>query len=73
MAVFTLAIAEQHLSGWLAADSAVAKGQAYQIGGRALTRADAAEIRRNITFWQGWVNKLNRSGIRTRGAVGPHE
>ncbi len=34
MAGLTLAQAEQHLSEWLSADSAVAKGQAYSLGGR---------------------------------------
>ena len=38
MAGLTLAQAEQHLNEWLSADSAVAKGQAYSLGGRTLTR-----------------------------------
>lgn len=65
----TLAQAEQHLNEWLSADSAVAKGQAYSLGGRTLTRADAAEIRENIRYWQGWVDKLSRGAIRVRGGV----
>jgi len=73
MAAITLQQAQQHLDEWLTADSAVAKGQAYQIGGRTLTRADAEEIRENLRFWMGLVNLLSRGGIRTRGAVVPHE
>jgi len=69
----TLAQAEQHLSEWLAADTAVAKGQGYSIGGRSLTRTNANEIRENIKFWRGEVTRLERQsqtgGIRHRGGV----
>ncbi len=73
MAGLTLAQAEQHLNEWLAADSAVAKGQAYSLGGRTFTRADAREIRENIRYWQQMVKQLERGGVGTRGAVIPHE
>ncbi len=73
MGGLTLAQAEQHLSEWLTADTAVAKGQAYSIGGRTLTRANANEIRENIKFWQSMVDKQERQsqtgGIRHRGGV----
>lgn len=71
MAGITLAQAELHLSSWLAADTAVAQGQAYTINGRSLTRADAAEIRENIEYWNNMVQRLNRSngGIRVRGGT----
>jgi hypothetical protein len=73
MAGLTLAQAEQHLNEWLTADSAVAKGQAYSLGGRTFTRADAREIRENLRYWQHMVKQLARGGVRTRGAVVPHE
>jgi hypothetical protein len=73
MAGLTLAQAEQHLSEWLSADSAVAKGQAYSLGGRTFTRADAREIRENLRYWQQMVKQLDRGGVRARGAVVPHE
>jgi hypothetical protein len=72
MAGLTLAQAEQHLNEWLTADSAVAKGQAYSLGGRTFTRADAREIRENIRYWQQMVKQLASGGVRTRGAVVPH-
>jgi hypothetical protein len=72
MAGLTLSQAEQHLNEWLSADSAVAKGQAYSLGGRTFTRADAREIRENIRYWQQLVKQLSRGGVRTRGAVVPH-
>jgi hypothetical protein len=73
MAGLTPAQAEQHLSEWLSADSAVAKGQAYSLGGRTFTRADAREIRENIRYWQHMVKQLASCGVRARGAVVPHE
>lgn len=70
MAGITLAQAEAQLASWLAADTAVSQGQAYTIGTRALTRANAAEIRENIQFWDSKTKELARSsggGIRVRG------
>lgn len=69
MAGITLAQSETHLTEWLNADVAVASGQAYSIAGRALTRANAAEIRNNITYWDSMVKRLTRGGIRVRGAT----
>ena len=59
MAGITLAQAETNLAAWLAASEAVAASQSYSIEGRSLTRANAAEIREQIDFWQGWVKKLS--------------
>ncbi len=73
MSGLTLAQAEQHLNEWLSADSAVAKGQAYSLGGRTFTRTDAKEVRENLRFWQQMVKQLERGGMRTRGVVVPHE
>lgn len=69
MAGITLVQAEAKLAEWLAADTAVASGQSYTIGGRQLSRAQAAEIRNNITFWDEKVQKLNRGGIRIIGGT----
>ena len=69
MTGITSAQAETQLALWLAADTAVASGQAYTIGGRSLTRANAREIRENITFWDRKVQRLTRGGIRVRGAT----
>jgi len=69
MAGITLAQAEAQLAIWLAADTAVATGQSYSVSGRALTRADAREIRENIKFWDGQVKRLSRGGIRMRGVT----
>ncbi len=64
----TLAQAQAKLKLWMAADDAVASGQSYMVGGRMLTRAQSMEIRKNITFWNGQVDKLSRGGIKIIGA-----
>jgi len=69
MAGITLAQAEAKLTTWLAADDAVANSQEYYIGSRRMRKADAAEIRANIDYWEEKVNKLSRGGIRITGAT----
>lgn len=56
--------AKIHLEAWKAADLAVANGKSYRIGSKQLQRADVAEIRGQINYWQKKVNKL--SGNRQR-------
>lgn len=68
MAGITLEIAQARLTMWLAAEEAVAvRGQRYEVGDRSLTRADLAEIRKSISYWQEQVDKLNASTTRRRG------
>ena len=66
MAGITLTQAETQLALWLEADAAVATGQAYTIGGRSLTRANAREIRENITYWDKKVQRLTQGGLRMK-------
>jgi hypothetical protein len=67
MAGITLAQATAKLAEWMAADTAVASGQAYTIGGRSMTRANSKEIRENIEYWDAKVQKLSRGGIMVKG------
>lgn len=69
MAGITLAQAEEQLSTWMAANLAVASGQSYTIGNRSLTRANAAEIREQIVFWDNQIKRLSRGGIRIYGGT----
>ncbi|MFH2074948.1 MAG: DUF6148 family protein [Pseudomonadota bacterium] len=69
MAGITLAQAQAQLTAWLAASTAVASGQAYSIAGRSLTRANAAEIRNQIEFWDGKVKTLTRGGRAVKGVT----
>lgn len=70
MAGITIAQAQAHLDAWLAADLAVASGQSYTIGSRTLHRADSAEIKANIGYWERRVQTLSRGGgMRVRYGV----
>ncbi len=69
MAGITLAEAETHLLTWLDADKAVAKGQSFSISGKTYTRADASVIRENIEFWDRYVKRLSRGGIKVFGGT----
>jgi hypothetical protein len=72
VAGITIDIAEARLALWLEADAAVSAGQSYAVdigtSRRSLTRADAAEIRRNIDYWDGWCKRLDPAG-RGRGGI----
>jgi hypothetical protein len=62
MAGITKAQAQAQLDAWIAASLAVAQGQEYTIGDRHLKRADAAEIRQQIAFWESKLQRLARGG-----------
>lgn len=61
MAAITLALAQSQLDTWIAADTAVASGQSYEIAGRRLVRANAAEITAKIDYWATKVTDLTAS------------
>lgn len=63
--------AQEHLSFWLKADKTVSLGQSYRYGERWLTRADSAEIRKNIKFWRNEVEILENAGSITIHRVIP--
>ena len=67
----TEAEAQTHLDAWVAADTAISTGKAYTIGNRSLTRSDAAEVTRQITFWQRTVKTQAAlaGGITSPGVV----
>jgi hypothetical protein len=72
MAGITLAEAEAQLAAYLAASTAIAEGgQSYQIANRQFTRADLAEIRASIDYWNGKVKELSQTspGRRTIGVT----
>jgi len=73
MAGITLAQAQAQLDTWLAADTAVASGQEYEIdtgsGRRRLKRADAAEIRQRVDYWDGKVKLLTPASAGGRRRV----
>lgn len=69
MAGITLEIAKKHLDEWLEAEMAVTNAQSYSIGSRSMTKADLAEIRKSIEYWQNKVTQIEniqKSGGRNR-------
>lgn len=58
MAGYTLDTAKRHLEAWLEAELEVTTHQSYTIGTRSLTKANLAEIRKQIQFWKNEVEKL---------------
>ena len=58
MAAITLETAKKHLDMWLEAESEVAINQSYTIGGKSFTRANLAEIRKQIEYWSNKVAEL---------------
>ena len=62
MAGLTLAQAQERLDSWIAVDLALAGGQSVRDSdGKMLTRADAAEVRNNIDYWQKKCQELSAS------------
>lgn len=69
MAGITQVEAEAKLSTWMDAEDKVASGQSYTIGNRSLTRADLGMIGERIAYWDSYAKRLDRGGIRVRGAT----
>jgi hypothetical protein len=73
MAGIDLTTANAHLTSWLTAETAVAAGQAYTIGNRTMRLADLQQIREQIQYWDGMVQRLTANsgqrGIRVRGVT----
>jgi len=59
MAGITLVEAEAQLALYLAAEAKVLTGQAYEIAGRRLTRANLAEIQAGIERWDARAKELS--------------
>lgn len=64
MAGITLSRAQDQLDKYLAAESAILTGQAYEIAGRKLTRADLTAVQVGIKSWDQRVRELE---ARTKG------
>lgn len=67
----TLDEAKQRLAMWMEAEEAIAvAGQSYKTqGGRELTRANIAEVRRYIIFYERKIAVLSGRGRRTYGVI----
>lgn len=58
---FTVAQCNERLQIWLDAESAIASGQSYMIDNRRLERANLAQVREQIKFWQNELAKAQAS------------
>lgn len=65
--------AKKHLEAWYKAELAVSTGQSYRIGTRQLTRVDIAEIRKQISYWEREVSRLEGKGNRRVFRVVPRD
>ena len=61
----SLEIAKKHLDAWLTAELEVTTHQSYTIGSRSLTKANLAELRKQIEYWNDQVARLEN--IEKRG------
>lgn len=58
-------IAKQHLNAWMKAELAVSTAQSYSIGSRTLTRANLAEIMKQIQYWENQIAIIEQTGGRS--------
>lgn len=54
---FTVTQCNERLQIWLDAEVAIATGQSYSIDNRRLDRANLAQVREQIKFWQNEMAK----------------
>ena len=69
MPAISQAIAEQKLAMWLDALDALALGQSYSMNGKTLTRANLADVEKQISFWEKRVNRAARGGVAVSEVV----
>ena len=58
---FTVEEVKNRLRIWLNAEEAIAKGQSYSIDNQRLERANLAQVREQIKFWQRELVKAEAS------------
>lgn len=73
MSYFNKEKIEAKIEMWSEAESAIATGQSYKIGSRELKRADLAEVRKQIEFWEGKLVAVERGGKRWVRRVVPRD
>lgn len=62
MAAIPLATAQAKLQSWLDAEDALATAQSTDVNGIRVTRADLAQVREQIAFWERRVERAARGG-----------
>ncbi|WP_041076938.1 DUF6148 family protein [Bacillus sp. OxB-1] len=64
---FSVTEVKKRLQIWLDAEEAIAKGQSYMIDNRRLERANLAQVREQIKFWQKELVKAE-AAVTGRGS-----
>jgi hypothetical protein len=65
----TIQIATARLTAYLNAELKVLSGQAVEMDGRKLTRANLKEIRDGIVFWEQKAAATSRTGVQVREII----
>jgi len=65
MSAIPLETAQAKLTLWLDAEAQLVLGQSVTFEGRTLQRANLAEVRDQISFWEERVNRASRGTGRT--------
>ena len=77
MAHYSVKVCKERLALYMDAEAVVLTGQSYTIGGRSLTRANLADIRKGVDYWSDKLAEAEtaeatgRNGICMRRAI-PH-
>ena len=66
MAGITLVQAEAQLALYLAAEAKILKGQAVEMDGKRLTRADLSAVQAGVKLWDSRAKSLANSGGKIR-------
>lgn len=66
MANYSIQFCQTQLDKYVAAEEKVLSGQSYSIGGRSLTRANLADIRNGIEYWNDKLTTAKSVGTSGR-------
>lgn len=66
MARFPVTVCKEMLSQYMEAETVVLTGQSYSIGGRSLTRANLADIRRGVDYWSEKLSEAEKAAATGR-------
>jgi hypothetical protein len=56
--------AKRHYAAWLEAELELTTHQSYKIGTRSMTKADLAEVRKQLQYWKNEVTAFENAAAR---------
>jgi hypothetical protein len=69
LANYSIAFCQTQLDKYVAAEEKVLSGQSYSIGGRSMTRANLADIRNGIDYWNEKLTTAKSAGSTGRRMI----